>query len=143
MADVTAPFREALPGDISSYDVDGDLSALEYCFVELDTARNRAVKAYAGGLAVGVLCNAPVETVTSSEFSRVAQVQYKGKALIKAGGSGLAVGNLVTPGTGGVGDVATPSDGDIIYGQCEVAAAAGLPATVRLFNSPVYVSIPA
>lgn len=141
MADMTAPFREFVPGDISAYDVDGDLSDYEYCFVELDTSRNRAVKAYAGGIAVGVLCNAPVETATSTEFSLVAQVQYKGKALIKAGAAGLAVGDLVKAGTGGVGDTATPTDGDIVYGQCEVAAAAGLPATVRLFNSPVYVSV--
>jgi len=40
----------------------------------------------------------------------------------------------VKVGTGGVGDKATPTSKDIIVGQCEVAAAAGLPATVRLFT---------
>ncbi len=142
MGDVTAPFREAMPGDISSYDVEGDLSSLEYCMVQLDTARQRTVKAYAGGIGVGILTNRPVETATSTAFSLVALVQYKGKALWKAGDDGLNPGDLVKAGTGGVGDAATPDDGDLVYGECEVAAAAGLPATVRLFNGPVYVSIP-
>lgn len=137
MADMTAPFREAVPGDISSYDVDGDMSSLEYTFVQLDTTRARTVQAYTSGFVVGVLCNRPVETATSTNFSTVAQVQIRGKALVKAGSGGLAVGDLVKAGTGGVGDAATPSDKDIIEGQCEVAAAAGLPATVRLFKTYV------
>jgi len=139
---VAAPFREAMPGDISVYDVEGDLTTLEYCFVELDTARARTVKAYAGGIATGVLCNRPIEDGTSTQFSTEALVQTKGKALVKAGSGALTPGQLVKVGTGGVGDAATPSDGDIIVGQCEVGAAAGLPATVRLFGGPVYVSIP-
>lgn len=133
MTDMTAPFREALPGDISSYNPDGDMSALEYCFVQLDTTRARTVQAFSTGHPVGVLCNRPTETATSTNFSITALVQWRGKALVKTGSSGLAVGDLVKVGTGGVGDKAT-KDKDIIVGQCEVAAAAGLPATVRLFT---------
>lgn len=132
VGDVTAPFREAMPGDISSYDVEGDLSTYEYCFVELDTARQRTVKAYAGGYPAGVLCNRPVETATSTNFSTIALVQWRGKALVKAGSGGLTAGALVKLTTGGVGIIATPSDHDQIVGQCEVAATEGLPATVRL-----------
>ena len=132
---VTAPFREAMPGDISSYDVEGDLTTYEYCFVELDTARNRCVKAYAGGMPVGVLVNRPIEDGTSTAFSITALVQWRGKALVKAGSGALAARDLVKVGTGGVGDAATPTDGDIVVGQCEVGAAAGLPATVRLFTT--------
>jgi hypothetical protein len=134
MTDMTAPFREALPGDISSYNPDGDMSALEYCFVQLDTTRARTVQTFSSGHPVGVLCNRPTETATSTNFSITALVQWRGKALVKTGSSGLAVGDLVKVGTGGVGDKATPTSKDIIVGQCEVAAAAGLPATVRLFT---------
>jgi len=49
VTDMTAPFREALPGDISSYNPDGDMSALEYCFVQLDTTRARTVQAFSSG----------------------------------------------------------------------------------------------
>lgn len=140
MTDMTAPFREALPGDISSYNPDGDMSALEYTFVELDTARARTVKAWSSGLPVGVLVNRPTETATSTNFSITALVQWRGKALVKAGVAGLAVGDWVMVGTGGVGDKATPTAGDVIVGQCEVAAAAGLPATVRLIG-PFYYAI--
>lgn len=137
---ITAPFREAMPGDISSYDVEGDLSALEYCFVELDTTRNRCVAAFSSGFPVGVLVNRPVETATSTAFSTIAMVQWRGKALVKAGAGALKPGDLVKVGTGGVGDKATPTAGDIIVGQCEVGAAAGLPATVRLMG-PFYYAI--
>lgn len=136
---VTAPFREAMPGDISSYDVEGDLTNLEYCAVELDTARNRCVKAYAGGVPVGVLCNRPIEDATSTHFSTIALVQYKGKVLLKAGTGGLDAGDLVKLDTGGVGITATPGDGDFIVGQCEVGAEAGLPATVRW--QPMYARV--
>ncbi len=137
-SEITAPFREAMPGDISSYDVEGDLSSLEYCFVELDTARGRCVAAWTSGLPVGVLCNRPVETPSSTAFSTVAQVQWRGKALVKAGAGALAAGDWVKVGTGGVGDKATPTAGDIIVGQCEVGAAAWLPATVRLIGPFFY-----
>ncbi len=110
------------------------MSALEYCFVQLDTTRARTVQAFSSGHPVGVLCNRPTETATSTNFSITALVQWRGKALVKAGSAGLAVGDLVKVGTGGVGDKATPTNKDIIVGQCEVAAAAGLPATVRLFT---------
>ncbi len=138
---ITAPFREALPGDISAYDVEGDLTSYEYCFVQLDTSRARCVAAYAGGFPVGVLTNRPIEDGTSTAFSTVALVQWRGKALVKAGSGGLDAGDLVKVGTGGVGVTATPDDGDIVVGQCEVGAPDGLPATVRLFG-PVYVSKP-
>lgn len=140
MTDMTAPFREALPGDISSYNPDGDMSALEYTFVELDTTRERTVKAWSSGLPVGVLVNRPTETATSTNFSVTALVQWRGKALVKAGSGALAAGDLVKVGTGGVGDKATPTAGDVIVGQCEVGAAAGLPATVRLIG-PFYYAI--
>lgn len=140
MTDMTAPFREALPGDISSYNPDGDMSSLEYTFVELDTTRARTVKAWSSGLPVGVLVNRPTEAATSTNFSITALVQWRGKALVKTGSSGLAVGDWVKVGTGGVGDKATPTAGDVIVGQCEVAAAAGLPATVRLIG-PFYYAI--
>jgi hypothetical protein len=137
-SEVTAPFREAMPGDISSYDVEGDLTTLEYCFVELDTVRARTVKAYAGGLAAGLLCNRPIEDATSTAFSTVAQVQYKGKGLVKAGSGGLAPGDWVKATTGGVGIKATPTAGDVIYGQCEVGAVEGLPATMRFVGPFIY-----
>lgn len=136
---VAAPFREAVPGDISSYDVEGDLSAYEYCFVELDTARARTVKAYAGGFPVGVLTNRPVEDPTRTEFSTIALVQYKGKALVKVGAGGLAPGDLAKVTTGGVVVAATPADGDILVGQCEVGANEGEIATIRLFSTYVRV----
>ena len=140
MTDMTAPFREALPGDISPYNPDGDMSSLEYTFVELDTTRARTVKAWSSGLPVGVLVNRPTETATSTNFSITALVQWRGKALVKAGSGALAVGDWVKVGTGGVGDKATPTAGDVIVGQCEVAAAAGLPATVRLIG-PFYYAV--
>lgn len=132
---VAAPFFERMPGDVSSYDVEGDLTSYEYCFVQLDTARARTVKAFAGGIATGVLINRPIEDATQTAFSTTALVQWRGKALVKAGAAGLAPGDLVKAGTGGVGDKATPTDGDVIEGECEVGAAAGLPATVRLFKA--------
>jgi hypothetical protein len=137
---ITAPFREAMPGDISSYDVEGDLTALEYTFVELDTVRNRCVKAWSSGLPVGLLCNRPIEDATSTAFSTVAQVQLRGKGLCKAGSGGLAAGDWVKVTTGGVGVKATPTAGDVIVGQCEVAAAEGLPATIRLIG-PFYYAV--
>jgi hypothetical protein len=132
--DASQPTAEGLgfPGFVRSYNPDGDLSTYEYCFVELDTTRNRAVKAFAGGNTVGVLINKPVETATSTAFSTIAQVQIRGVALVKAGAGGLAVGDLVKAGTGGVGDKATPTDGDMIEGVVEIGATAGLPAAVRL-----------
>ena len=136
---ITAPFREAMPGDISSYDVEGDLSTYEYCAVQLDTARNRCVKAWAAGPAVGVLVNRPIEDGTSTAFSTVAQVQWRGKCLLKAGTGNLAAGDWVKIATGGVGIKATPADKDIIFGQCEVGAADGYPATVRI--EKMYVSM--
>ena len=131
---ITAPFREAMPGDISVYDVTGDLTALEYCAVQLDTTYARTVEAWTSGMPVGFLCNKPIAaaSATSTKFSTEALVQWRGKALVKAGSGGLAVGDLVKLTTGGVGIKATPTDHDIIVGQCEVAAAEGLPATVRL-----------
>jgi len=137
---ITAPFREAMPGDISSYDVEGDLTTLEYTFVELDTARNRCVKAWSSGLPVGVLCNRPIEDGTSTAFSTIALVQLRGKALVKAGSGDLAAGDWVKVTTGGVGVKATPTAGDVIVGQCEVGAVAGLPATVRLIG-PFYYAV--
>src|SRR5512136_83115 len=130
---IASNFREGqAPGDVSSYDVEGDLSALQYTFVELDTTRPRCVKAFAGGFPIGVLANRPIEDATATAFSLIAQVQTRGKALVKAGSGGLAVGDKVKVTTGGVGIKATPTDGDLIVGQCEYAAAAGYIATVRL-----------
>jgi hypothetical protein len=137
--DVQVPFEEFAPGDIKSYDVEGDLHTYQYCFVELDTSRPRTVKAYAGGFPTGVLRNAPVETATSTQFSLVAQVQTANRALVKAGSGGLTLGALVKVGSGGVGIIATPADKDLIVGQCEVAAVEGLNATVRLEKT--YVSM--
>jgi hypothetical protein len=137
---ITAPFREAMPGDISSYDVEGDLTLLEYTFVELDTVRNRCVKAWSSGLPVGLLCNQPIEDATSTAFSTVAQVQYRGKGLCKAGPGGLEAGDWVKVTAGGVGIKATPTAGDVIVGQCEVGAVEGLPATVRLVG-PFYYAV--
>ena len=138
--DVQVPFEEFVPGDIKSYDVEGDLHTYQYCFVELDTSRPRTVKAYAGGLPCGVLRNAPVETATSTQFSLVAQVQTQNRALVKTGSGGLAIGDWVKADTGGVGIKATPTAADVIVGQCEVAAAEGLNATVRLIG-PFYYAI--
>lgn len=138
--DVSVPFEEFVPGDRSMYDVEGDMHLLQYTFVELDTARPRTVKAWSSGLPVGVLVNAPVETATQTQFSLGAIVQLKGKALAKAGSGGLAVGDWVKVTTGGVGIKATPTAGDVIVGQCEVAAVEGLNATVRLIG-PFYYAI--
>jgi hypothetical protein len=132
MADMTNFFTEALPGDISSYDVDGDMSALENTFVQLDTTRQRTVQAWTSGVPVGVLRNRPVETPTQTNFSLVAMVQWRGKAPVKTGTGGLAAGDYVKVTTGGVGIKATPADKDFIVGQCEVAGAEGYIATVRL-----------
>ncbi len=140
---ITAPFREAMPGDISSYDVTGDMTSLEYTFVQLDTTYARTVEAWTSGIPVGVLCNRPIEeaSVSSTKFQTVALVQWRGKALVKAGSGGLGVGDLVKVTTGGVGVASTPTAKDIIVGQCEVAAAEGYPATVRLFST-VYTAGP-
>ena len=133
MGDMTNYFTEApAPGDISSYDVDGDLSSLENTFVQLDTSRARTVQAYSSGFPVGVLRNRPVETATQTKFSLVAMVQTRGKAPLKTGTGGLAVGDLVKLASGGVGVKATPADKDLIVGQCEVAGAEGYVATLRL-----------
>jgi len=139
---ITAPFREAVPGDISTYDVatGEDLSECEYCAVQLTANTNRTVELWeTGNMPVGILCNRPVavDQADRNQFSTEALVQWRGKALVKAGAieggqSGLVAGDLVKLASGGVGVKATPSDGDIIIGQCEVGADAGYPATVRL-----------
>ena len=130
---IASHFREGpAPGDVSSYDVEGDLSSYEYCFVELDTGRPRSVKAYNGGFPVGVLTNRPTEDPTATAFSLIARVQTRGKALVKAGSGGIATSDLVKVTTGGVVVKATPSDKDIIVGQCEYPAAEGLVGTIRL-----------
>lgn len=129
---IPASFYEQPPGSVSSYDVEGDLSALTNTFVQLDTTRARCVAAWTSGLPVGVLLNAPKEDATSTAFSLTARVQIYGKAQVKAGTGGLALGDLVKLDTGGVGVKATPTDGDIIVGQCEFAAAQNALATIRL-----------
>lgn len=139
-SEIKAPFFEQPPGSVSAYDVEGDLSALTYTFVQLDTARARCVKAWASGISVGVLVNAPKEDASSTAFSTTALVQTSGKALVKAGTGDLAVGDLVKVDTGGVGVKATPVDNDIVVGQCEFAAVAGAIATVRLFQTYVCVA---
>lgn len=136
---VAAPYRTTVPGDIGSYDVEGDLASNEYCAVELDTARARCVKAFAGGIPVGVLMNRPTETGTSTSFSLTAQVQERGHALLKAGSGGIAAGDLVKITTGGVGIKATPSDGDYIFGLCTVGAAEGYAGTVLI--RPTYARV--
>ena len=98
------------------------------------------MQAWTSGLPVGVLVNAPVETPTATKFSLTAIVQLRGKALVKAGSGGLAVGDWVKVDTGGVGVTATPTAGDVIVGQVEMGAAAGLNATVRLIG-PFYYAI--
>lgn len=132
--DASQPTPEGIgvPGFVRNYNVDGDLTTYENCFVELDTSRNRTVKAFVGGVTVGVLINKPIETATSTSFSTIAQVQTRGVALVKAGVGGLAVGDLVKASTGGVGIKATPTDGDMIEGEVEIGAAEGYPAAVRL-----------
>lgn len=132
--DASQPTPEGIgvPGFVRLYNVDGDLSTYENCFVELDTTRNRTVKAYAGGSTVGVLTNKPVETATRTELSTTAMVQMRGVALVTAGSGGLAVGDLVKASTGGVGIKATPADGDMVEGEVEIGAAEGYPAAVRL-----------
>jgi hypothetical protein len=132
---VAAAFREYVPGDVSAYDVEGDLTTLEYCFVQLDTSRARCVAAWTSGVPVGVLVNKPIEDGTVTAFSTVAMVQTKGKALVKAGTGGIAVGDLVKLAAGGVAVKATPTAGDIIVGQCEYAAADTKIGTVRLFTA--------
>ena len=84
---------------------------------------------------VGVLTNAPKEDATSTAFSLTATVQKSGVALVKAGTGGLALGDLVKLAAGGVGVKATPTAGDIIVGQCVVAAAENGTASVELFKT--------
>lgn len=139
---VATAWGKEMPGFIRSYNPDGDMSTLTNTFVELDTTRVRTVKAYAGGVCVGILTNAPTETATSTNFSTIAKVQQQGVALIIAGSGGLAVGDWVKPTTGGVGIKANPADGDMVYGQVEVAAAEGYPAAMRFDRYPA-VSVPA
>ena len=138
--DVQVPFEEFAPGDRSVYDVDGDMSALQNTFVQLHTSRPRCIEAWTSGLPIGVLVNAPVETATSTKFSLAAIVQHRGKVLVKTGTGGLAIGDWVKLEAGGLGIKATPTAADVIVGQCEVAAAAGLNATVRLIG-PFYYAI--
>jgi len=83
---------------------------------------------------VVVLTNAPKEDATSTAFSLTATVQKFGVALVKAGTGDLALGDLVKPDTGGVGVKATPTNGDLIVGQCVFAAAEGATASVELFK---------
>ena len=133
-------FREGpAPGQVSSYDVEGDLSTLQYTFVEMDTSRARCVKAYSSGFPTGVLVNRPVKTATATAFSLIAMVQTAGKALITAGSGGIALGDLVKVTTGGKVIKATPADKDLIVGQCEFAAAENAVGTIRLFTT--YVSM--
>jgi len=132
---ISTPFYERPIGSVSSYDVEGDLSALTNTFVQLDTSRARCVAAWtAGNMPVGVLTNAPKEDATSTAFSLTATVQKSGTALVKAGTGGLALGDLVKLDTGGVGVKATPTDGDILVGQCVFAAAQNAIASVELFK---------
>jgi hypothetical protein len=138
--DVQVPFEEFVPGDRSIYDVDGDMSALQNTFVQLHTSRPRCIEAWTSGLPIGVLVNAPVETATSTKFSLAGIVQLRGKVLVKTGTGGLAVGDWIKVTTGGVGIKATPTAADVIVGQCEVAAAEGLNATVRLIG-PFYYAV--
>jgi hypothetical protein len=116
------------------------MSALQNTFVQLHVSRPRCIEAWTSGLPIGVLVNAPVETATSTRFSLSAIVQLRGKVLVKTGTGGLAVGDWVKIAAGGVGVTATPTAGDVIVGQCEVAAAEGLNATVRLIG-PFYYAI--
>jgi len=120
---IATPFYERPPGSVSSYDVEGYLSALTNTFVQLDTSRARCVAAWTSGMPVGVLTNAPKEDATSTAFSLTATVQKFGVALVKAGTGDLALGDLVKLDTGGVGVKATPTNGDLIVGQCVFAAA--------------------
>ncbi|MFA5409169.1 MAG: hypothetical protein WC343_10415 [Bacilli bacterium] len=132
---ISIPFYEKPPGSVSSYDVEGDLSALTNTFVQLDTVRPRTVKAWTSGMPVGVLTNAPAEDATSTKLSLTATVQKSGIALVKAGSGGLAIDDLVKVDTGGVGVKATPSAGDIIVGKCVFAAAQNGNASVELFKT--------
>ncbi len=129
---VASAFDNFREGDRRTYDVEGPLSALEYTFVELDTARPRTVKAYDTGFPVGVLRNAPVEDATSTAFSTEAIVQVSGVTKVKAGAGGIAIGDLVKVTTGGVVIKSNPTDKDLIVGQCEYAAAAGKIGSIRL-----------
>ena len=129
---VAAAFDNFREGDRKVYDVEGDLSALEYTFVQLDTSRARTVKAWTSGMPVGVLRNAPVEDATSTAFSTEAIVQVGGVSKVKAGSGGIALGDLVKLAAGGVAVKAIPTNGDIIVGQCEYAAADGKIGSIRL-----------
>jgi len=130
---VAAAFDNFREGDRKSYDVEGDLTALEYTFVELDTTRARCVAAWTSGFPVGVLRNAPIEDATSTAFSTEAIVQTGGVSKVKAGSGGISLGSLVKVTTGGKVIDATPTDGDIIVGQCEYAAAENALGSIRLF----------
>lgn len=132
---ISAPFYERPVGSVSSYDVEGDLSTLTNTFVQLDTTRARCVAAWAAGMPIGVLTNAPKEDATSTAFSLIAQVQKSGVALVKAGVGGLALGDLVKLAAGGLGVKSTPTDGDIIVGQCVFAAVETGIASVELFKT--------
>ena len=130
--EVAAPFDSFVGGDRLIYDVEGDLTALEYTFVELDTSRARCVKAWDGGWPVGVLRNKPIEDGTTTYFSTEAIVQTQGRTMVKAGTGGIALGDLVKVAAGGVVVKATPTDADVIVGQCEYAAADTKIGVIRL-----------
>lgn len=132
---ISTSFYERPIGSVGSYDVEGDLSALTNTFVQLDTTRPRCVAAWTSGMPIGVLINAPKEDATSTAFSLIAQVQKSGVALVKAGSGGLALGDLVKLASGGEGVKSTPTDGDIIVGQCVFAAAQNGYASVELFKT--------
>lgn len=138
--EVAAPFDSFVGGDRLIYDVEGDLTALEYTFVELDTSRARCVKAWNGGYPVGVLRNKPIEDGTTTYFSTEAIVQTQGRTMVKAGSGGIAISDLVKVTTGGVVIKADPADGDLIVGQCEYAAADTKIGVIRLEKT--YVRVP-
>ncbi len=129
---VAAAFDSFVEGDRKVYDVEGNLTALEYTFVELDTSRARTVAAYNTGVPFGVLRNKPIDDATSTSFSTEAIVQISGVSMVKAGTGGIALGDWCKVMAGGLAVKATPTDGDFIVGQCEYAAAEGKIGSIRI-----------
>jgi hypothetical protein len=126
-------YFETVPGDVSSFDTYGDLTALQFTFVSLYGSADRTVQAWTSGMPVGVLINKPTASPTYLKQTNVAQVQTRGFAKVKVGSGGVTAGQLVKLAAGGVVVTATPTDKDIIVGQCVVGGAVGLYATIQLF----------
>ena len=84
---------------IITFSAESDLSALQYTFVKLGTAKHQVDAAGANGRAIGILMNAPVA-------GGVAEVAINGGGAKLKVSETVALGKLLTSTSGGLGEVA-------------------------------------